>query len=86
MAAVGVTMFWVITWLAVAVHPLGEVTVTVYVPAVVTVKVAVVAKTAVPLDQEYVPPPEAVNGILVVVHVSILVIGTFIPAVGGVIF
>ena len=37
---------------AVAAHPLAEVTVTVYVPGVVTFSVAVVPTTAVPLDQE----------------------------------
>ena len=75
-----------ITWLAVAVHPFAAVTVTVYVAGDVTVSVGVVPTTGVPLDQEYVPPPVAVNGILVVVHVRIVVDGVFIPAVGGVVF
>jgi len=37
---------------AVAVHPMDEVTVTVYVPGVVTFKVAFVPTTIRPLDQE----------------------------------
>jgi hypothetical protein len=38
----------------------------------------------VPFDQEYVPPPVAVKEMLVVEHVSILVLGAVICAVGAV--
>lgn len=39
-------------WVAVAVHPLAEVTVTVYVPGFVTTSVELVPTTVVPFDQE----------------------------------
>jgi hypothetical protein len=52
-AAVGAVIFCVITTALVAVQPfVADVTVTVYVPGVVTVKFAVVLTTVVPLDQE----------------------------------
>ena len=51
-ATLGRLMFCVMICEAVATHPLAEVTVTVYVPGVVTFSVAVVPTTAVPLDQE----------------------------------
>ena len=51
-AAVGALIFCVITCEAVAEHPFALVTVTVYVPAEVTLSVALVPTTAVPLDQE----------------------------------
>ncbi len=52
-AANGAVVFWVIITVLVAVQPLmAEVTVTVYVPGVVTVKLALVLTTAVPLDHE----------------------------------
>jgi hypothetical protein len=49
---VGALLFCVIICAAVAVHPFAAVTVTVYVPADVTLNVAFVPTTAVPLDQE----------------------------------
>jgi hypothetical protein len=58
----------------------------VYVPGVVTESAAFVPTIAVPFDQEYVPPPVAVKVILVVVHVSIVVAGAVIAAVGFVVF
>ena len=82
----GAVLFCVIVCVAVAVHPFVAVTVTVYVPEVVTFNVAFVPSTAVPLDQEYVPPPVDVKEILVVEHVSILVFGAVICADGAVIF
>jgi hypothetical protein len=52
-AAAGAVIFCVITTALVAVQPfVADVTVTVYVPGVVTVKFAVVPTTEVPLDQE----------------------------------
>jgi hypothetical protein len=71
---------------AVAVHPFELVTVTVYVPGVVTDNVALVPTTVVPLDHEYVPPPVAVNVIAVVVQVNTVVVGVVIAAAGAVIF
>jgi hypothetical protein len=53
---------------------------------VVTESAAFVPTIAVPFDQEYVPPPVAVKVILVVVHVSIVVAGAVIAAVGFVVF
>jgi len=84
--AVGATEFCVIVDDAVAVHPLVPVTVTVYVPGVVTTSAALVPTTAVPFDQEYVPPPVAVNVILVVVHVNTVVEGVVMAAKGELIF
>ena len=45
-------LFCVITMLAVFVHPLAPVTVTVYVPGTVIVRSAIVDTTVVPFDQE----------------------------------
>ena len=67
---------------SVSVQPFAEVTVTVYVPAEVTLVAAVVA----PLLQEYVPPPVAVKPILVVVHERTVVVGAVIAATGAVLF
>ena len=67
---------------SVSVHPFAAVTVTVYVPAELTLVAAVVA----PLLQEYVPPPVAVKLILVVVHVRTVVVGAVIAATGAVLF
>ncbi len=67
---------------SVSVQPFEEVTVTVYVPAEVTLVAAVIA----PLLQEYVPPPVAVKPILVAVHVRTVVVGVVIAATGAVIF
>jgi hypothetical protein len=50
--AFGTVMFCVITCDAVAVQPIEDVTVTVYVPGAVTFKVAFVPTTVVPLDHE----------------------------------
>ena len=52
MAAAGTAVLCVMICEAVAVHPLAAVTVTVYVPGVVTASVAFVPTTAVPFDQE----------------------------------
>jgi hypothetical protein len=52
MEAFGSVIFCVITREAVAVHPIADVTVTVYVPGVVTFSVAFVPTTFVPFDQE----------------------------------
>ena len=66
MAAGGGVIFCVIVVALVLVQPfVAEVTVTVYVPGVVTVKFAEVPTMVVPLDQEYVPPPVAVREMLV---------------------
>jgi hypothetical protein len=81
----GAVLFCVIVCVAVAVHPFVAVTVTVYVPEVVTFNVAFVPSTAVPLDQEYVPPPVAVNEIVGVVQFTTVVLGAVIAAVGTVI-
>ena len=51
-----------------------------------TVNVEALPTFVVPAFQEYVPPPVAVNGILVVVQVRMVVEGVFIPTVGGVLF
>jgi hypothetical protein len=64
-------------------HPLAPVTVTVYVPGVVTFKVAEVPRMVDPLDHEYVPPPEAVKARVVRVQVSSLELGTFEMATTG---
>ena len=69
--------------LSVSVHPLAEVTVTVYVPGAVTVALALVPN---PLSQLYVPPPVAVMLIDVVVQVNSVVVGGVMPAVGAVRF
>jgi hypothetical protein len=71
---------------AVAVHPFVPVTVTVYVPGVVTTSAALVPTTVVPLDHEYVPPPVAVSVILVVVQFNTVVDRVVIAAAGAVIF
>jgi hypothetical protein len=81
-AATGAVIFCVIVIDSVSVHPFADVTVTVYVPAELTLVAAVVA----PLLQEYVPPPVAVKLIPVVVHVRTVVIGAVIAATGAVIF
>jgi hypothetical protein len=52
MLVVGADRSWVMTWLALLVHPLVPVAVTVYVPGVVTLIEAVVPTTLVPLLQE----------------------------------
>jgi hypothetical protein len=85
-AAVGAVMFCVIVIDSVSVHPFAEVTVTVYVPAAVTFKVAELPTVVDPLLHEYVPPPVAVKLIDVVVHVSAVVAGAVIAAVGAVMF
>jgi hypothetical protein len=82
----GAALFCVITCEAVAVQPFAAVTVTVYVPAAVAFNVEFVPRTAVPLDQEYVPPPVAVRTILGVVHVTTVVVGVVMTAVGAVVF
>jgi hypothetical protein len=66
MFAVGTDESLVIVTLEEAVQPLLAVTTTEYVPAALTVFVADV----VPSFHRYVPPPEALSVILVVVHVS----------------
>jgi hypothetical protein len=52
MATTGGAIFCVMTCAAVAVQPIDEVTVTVYVPGVVTFKVAFVPTTIRPFDHE----------------------------------
>jgi hypothetical protein len=84
-AFVGV-VFCVMECTAVDVHPFGLVTVTVYSPGEVTEREAFVPTTAIPFDQEYVPPPAAVNGMLVVIHVSTVDAGVLIDAIGEVMF
>ena len=86
MVSKGAVLFCVITCDAVAVHPFAAVTVTVYVPGVVTFNVAFVPTIAVPLDQEYVPPPVAVKVIDGVVHVNTVVVRELMAATGAVIF
>ena len=54
-----------------------------YVPGLLTFNVAEEPMTAVPLDQEYVPPPVAVNVMFGVEQVKIVVDGEAIPAVGS---
>jgi hypothetical protein len=81
-AATGAVLFCVIVIDSVSVHPFVAVTVTVYVPAELTLVAAVVA----PLLQEYVPPPVAVKPIPVVVHVKTVVVGAVIAATGAVLF
>jgi hypothetical protein len=58
----------------------------VYVAGVVTVSVAPVPTTAVPLDQEYDPPPVAVKEMDPVLQLRIVVVGAEIAAVGFVVF
>lgn len=82
-ATTGKLIFCVITCDAVAVQPFAEVTVTVYVPGLVTLMVEVVPTIAEPFDHEYVPPPVAVNVIDCVVHVKMLVVGMEIAALGN---
>jgi hypothetical protein len=84
--AVGTPVLCVMICAAVALHPLAPVTVTVYVPGVVTESVAFVPTTAVPFDHEYVPPPVAVSEIEVFAHVNTEVFGAVIAATGVVIF
>jgi hypothetical protein len=83
---VGAVLFCVIICDAVAVHPFAAVTVTVYVPGVVTFNVAFVPTIAVPFDQEYVPPPVAVREMDGVVQVKTVVASELIVAIGAVIF
>ena len=64
--AFGVVLSNVVVSLAVAVQPFAPVTVTVHVPAVVTVIEAVVA----PVLHKYVPPPLAVSVVLGTAQVS----------------
>jgi hypothetical protein len=64
--AIGAVVFELMFVLADAVQPLLAVTTTEYVPAAVTVFVTDVE----PSFHRYVPPPEALSVILVVVHVS----------------
>ena len=52
----------------------------------VTFKVALLPTVVAPLLHEYVPPPVAVKLIEVVEHVSIVVAGAVIPAVGALVF
>jgi hypothetical protein len=84
--AEGTTVFCVIVVEEVAVHPFVPVTVTVYVPGVVTASVAFVPTIVVPFDHEYVPPPVAVSVILVVEQVNTVVDGAVIAAAGAVVF
>jgi hypothetical protein len=86
MFAFGALIFCVMVLIAVEVHPLAPVTVTVYVPGVFTDTEALVPMIAVPFDQEYEVPPVAVKVILVTVHVKILVAGGIIAASGGAMF
>jgi hypothetical protein len=81
-AATGAVIFCVIVMDSVSVQPFEEVTITVYVPAEVTLVAAVVA----PLLQEYVPPPVAVKVMEAVVHVRTVVVGVVIAATGAVLF
>ena len=67
---------------SVSAHPFAEVTVTVYVPGVLTFNVDVVLADA--SFHKYVPPPVAVSAIDVVPQVSVVVEGAVIPAVGAV--
>ncbi len=83
MVTVGATIFWVIVLFAVAVQPFAPVTVTVYTPGLVTFNVADVPRIVVPLDHEYVPPPFAVNAMLVVLQVSVLVFGLLLMVAVG---
>jgi hypothetical protein len=52
-------------------------------PGVVTVKFGLVPTTALPLDHEYVPPPDAVNEIDVVMQVNTVFVGGAIAADGA---
>lgn len=73
-------------WDAVEEQPFELVTVTVYVPGVLTGKLAFVPIVAEPFDHEYVPPPVAVKVIDCVAHVRIVEFGAFIPAFGMALF
>jgi hypothetical protein len=86
MPAVGTVVFCVMVCDAVAVQPFAPVTVTVYVPGVVTASVAFVPTTVVPFDQEYVPPPVAVKLMDVVVQVRTDVVKAEIAAAGADVF
>ena len=79
-------MFCVIFCEALAVQPLGPVTVTVYVPGALTRSVEFVPNTEVPLDHENVPPPLAFKAIVVNEQVRIDVVGGVIVAVGKIVF
>jgi hypothetical protein len=81
--AVGAVMFCVIVAAAVVLHPFAPVTVTVYVPGLVTFKVAADPRMVVPFDQEYVPPPVAVKAMEVRLHVSSLAFGALEMAAIG---
>lgn len=81
--AVGAVMFCVIVAAAVVLHPFAPVTVTVYVPGLVTFKVAAEPRMVVPLDQEYVPPPEAVKAMEVRLQLSSLAFGALEMAAIG---
>ena len=82
-ATIGTLIFCVMICDAVAAQPLADVTVTVYVPGLVTLSVALVPTTAVPFDHEYVPPPVAVKVMDGVAHVNIVVVGAVIAALGN---
>ena len=71
---------------AVAVQPLADVAVTVYVAGDETDNDALEPTVVEPFDQEYVPPPVAVRLMDVVEHVSSVADGVLIPAVGAVVF
>ena len=84
-AAGGGVIFWFMMISEVFVQPFAAVTVTVYVPGIVNVLLAIVVEL--PPLQEYVPPPVAVTFMAVVVQVNIVVPLLFvIPETGGVVF
>src|SRR5450759_2034325 len=82
--AVGTVLSNVVVALAVAVHPMAPVTVTVKVPAVLTVSAADVPTTVLPSDHEYVPPPLAVSVVFGVVQFNARPLLLLIDAVGTV--
>ena len=69
-----------------AVQPFVPVTVTVYVPAAVTVNAALFPTFVVPFDHEYVPPPVAVNCTEVVVQVITVLEGKVMETTGAAVF
>ena len=80
MPAVGAVLSLLIVIDSVSVQPFAAVTVTVYVPSVVTEVDAVLS----PVDHAYVPPPVAVSAIEGVVQLTTVVAGVLMPAVGAI--
>ena len=83
--ATGGEATFVIAIKSLAVQPFAAVTVTVYVPALETVKPATELTVEVPSDQEYVPPPVAVKLIEVLIQsIWVTPVLLVIPTVGAV--